>query len=437
MLYDEHQPEQGKANSRTMRTFLLIWFGQVVSLLGSSLTKFALSVWVFQLTNSVTEYGLISVFTIVPVIIISPVAGMIVDRWNQRYCMLLSDLLASMATVTIATLLAIGKLEIWHIYVASIVKSSCDALQSPAYTSAITKLVPDKYLSNASGLINLGKSITQLLSPILAGILITTIQIQGVIIVDIISFLIAVVTLAFAKVPVSKIRDKHIADNWRSAIFYGWTYIKSKPSLFALLLLTAAINFSIGFVEVLVTPLVLSFASAATLGIVFSIGGSGMLLGSLVMSFGRASKHYMRNIFTFMLLCGVSIFTAGLKPEVSLFTFAAFLFFFGIPILYGSIQVIFQKKVPPDLQGRVFSINSTVASSFLPLAFLIAGPLADKVFEPLMRVDGPLAGSVGKIIGVGAGRGMGLMFIVMGLLIIVATFAAYMYRPLRNVEIEP
>lgn len=436
MLRDKHHSDQHLANSKYMRAFFLVWSGQVVSLLGSGLTKFALGVWVYQLTHSVTQYALISVCTVVPVILISPLAGIIVDRWNQRYCMLLSDAVAGIATVATAILLATGKLEIWHIYLVTMIKSSCDALQSPAYISALTTLVPEKYLSNANGLINLGQSISRLLAPMLAGVLVVTIKIQGIITIDLISFVFAVITLKCAKFPISRFKDKYLADNLVSAISYGWVYIKSKTGLLGLLLLMATTNFSIGFVEVLATPLVLSFSSTATLGIVFSIGGIGMVLGSLLMSFWGSHKHYMRNIFCFMFLSGISIFIGGLKANISLFTLATFLFFFGIPILYSSIQVIFQKKVASDLQGRVFALNNTVASSSLPLAFLITGPLADQVFEPLMRPDGLLAGTVGKIIGVGAGRGIGLMFMIMGILTILATFFAYLHRPLRKIEVQ-
>ncbi len=434
MLRDKHQSDQHLIDLKYMRVFFLIWSGQVVSLLGSGLTKFALGIWVYQLTNSVTQYALISVCTAVPVILISPVAGIIVDRWDQRYCMLLSDVVASITTAATAVLLVTGHLEIWHIYLITIIKSSCDALQSPAYISAITVLVPKNYLSNANGLINLGQSITRLLSPMLAGVLVATIKLQGIITIDLLSFVFAVITLKCAKFPISKFKDKHRAESWINGISYGWVYIKSKPGLLGLLLLMATINFSIGFIEVLATPLVLSFSSTAALGVVFSIGGIGMVLGSLVMSFWRGSKYYIKNIFCFMFMNGISIFIAGLKAEISLFTLATFLFFFGIPILYGSIQVIFQKKVTSGLQGRVFALNNTVASFSLPLAFLITGPLADQVFEPLMRPDGLLAGTVGKVIGVGAGRGIGLMFMIMGILTILATFVTYLYRPLREIE---
>lgn len=434
MKRDRHRADQSSADTYYLGMFFLVWFGQVASLVGSSLTNFALGVWVYLRTGSVTEFALISFSTILPVILISPVAGMIVDRWEQRYCMLISDIIAALVTVVIAFLLVFGHLEIWHIYIATAIKSCCDTLQTPAYASAITRLVPEKYLSKANGLIHLGKSVARLLAPMLAGILAATIQIQGVIVIDLVTFIIAVTTLKIAKFPGSKIKDKHLADNLINAISYGWIYIKSRSGLLGLLALVAVTNFSIGFVEVLATPLVLSFASPTTLGIVFSIGGSGMLAGSIAMSVWSNTKRYISRVFCFMLLGGVSIAAAGLKANTALFALCAFLFFFGMPIVYGSIQVIFQKKVSPDIQGRVFALNSTIASSSLPLAFFMAGPLADHLFEPLLLKDGLLASTVGQIIGVGVGRGIGLMFILLGGMNILVILLAYMYQPLKSVE---
>ena len=192
-----------------------------------------------------------------------------------------------------------------------------------------------------------------------------------------------------------------------------------------------------GIVQVLVYPLILSFASPVQLGMIMSFGGVGMLIGSLLMStWGSGRQKYINIFLGFMLLNGFSIVVAGLYPSVSQFTVAVFLFFLGVPFINASFQVIFQKKVAPDVQGRVFSLNNAVSSSCLPLAYVVAGPLADKVFEPLMRVNGPLAGSIGKLIGTGSGRGIGLMFIILGVLTMLITIIAYHYAPLRLVENE-
>ncbi|MBV9389914.1 MAG: MFS transporter [Chroococcidiopsidaceae cyanobacterium CP_BM_ER_R8_30] len=421
--------------SSSMRVFIFIWFGQLASLIGSALTNFALGVWVYQRSESVTLFALISLSGTLPGILISPVAGVLIDRWNRRQVMLLANLGAGLGTLAIAILLFVGQLKIWHLYLFTASNSTWSAFQLPAYAAATTLLVPKHHLSRASGLIHLGESIARLIAPILAGILIVVIKIQGVLQLSFATFLFALLTLLIVQFPEARTKNTGVAEiSLKRGLTYGLIYIKERPGLLGLLIFLATVNFLAGIVEVLATPLVLSFTSAAMLGTIMSISGSGMLLGSLVMSTWGGAKCYINSVFRFMLLGGLCILIAGLRPEVSLFTISAFLFFFGLPIINGSIQVIFQRKVAPDIQGRLFALTNTIAGAFLPLAYIVAGPLADRVFQPLLVSNGLLAGSLGKIVGIGPGRGIGLMFIVVGTLTMLATVVAYQYLPLRLLE---
>jgi hypothetical protein len=352
--------------------------------------------------------------------------------------MILSDSGAALSTLAIVLLLVTGRLETWHIYLGTAVSSTFSAFQWPAYTATTTLLVPKQHLGRASGMTQMGQALAQLISPMLAGILLGIIQLQGIILLDFATFLFALVSLLLVRFPDAKTTAAGEAGKGsllRSAA-YGWTYIIARPGLLGLLIFFSASNFLVGVVEVLTTPLVLSFASPAVLGTILSIGGTGMLVGSLVISTWGGPQRYINNVFCFTLLGGLCILVAGLRPSVPLLAVAAFLFFFGLPIINGSSQVIFQKKVAPDVQGRVFALNGAIAGASLPLAYVVAGPLADQVFEPLMAPNGPLAGSIGQFIGVGPGRGIGLLFIVMGTLTILLTLAAYQYPRLRLVETE-
>ncbi|NEO94679.1 MAG: MFS transporter, partial [Moorea sp. SIO3G5] len=195
-------------------------------------------------------------------------------------------------------------------------------------------------------------------------------------------------------------------------------------------------NLFTGIFNVLTTPLVLSLTSPTGLGIVLSIGSSGVVLGSLMMSIWKAQEHYIKTIFGFTLLTGLFILLAGLRPSLSLFTVSDFCLLAIYPVISGLVQVMFQKKVPPEIQGRVFGLKDPIATVSLTLGYAIAGPLDDLIFEPLMAPDGLLAGNIGQIIGVGQGRGVGLLDIVIGLLAIVGTIAAYQYPRLRLLEEE-
>lgn len=420
-----------------MRIFILVWFGQLVSLIGSGLTEFAMGIWVYQRTGSATQFALISLFASLPSIIISPVAGVLVDRWNRRWAMILSDSGAGLGTGVIALLLVTNNLEIWHIYIATAVISTFKAIQWPAYSAATTLLVPKQHLGRVSGMTQFGEAFTNLISPVLGGLLLITIKLQGVVLVDLLTFLFSVSTLLSVKFPNVKNTDSVVHQgNLLKDATYGWTYITKRKGLLGLLVFFAADNFLVGIAMILLTPLVLSFTSATVLSSIWSIGGVGMIAGSLVLSTWGAPQRLIYSILGFELLTGLCILVSGLYTSVPLLAVAAFILFFSLAITNGCSQVIWQKKVAPDVQGRVFAVRGMIAGSFQPLAYLVAGSLADYIFEPLLTSDGLLANSIGQIIGTGPGRGIGLLFMIMGVLTMLATVAAYRYPHLRLVEDE-
>lgn len=423
---------------RQMLVFTSVWFGQLVSLIGSGLSGFALGFWVLQRTGSVTQFGLISLFATLPGILISPVAGALVDRWDRRLAMLLSDIGAGLSILVIGFLLVVGKLEIWHIYLATATSSAFNSIQWPAYRAAITLLVPKQHLGRASGLVQSASAASELISPPLAAVLLTNIQLQGIILLDIITFIFSIISLLSVQFPNPEIIDQGKAKN--SSLLqeaaYGWTYITERPGLLALLVFFAIVNFFTGIVSVLVQPLVLAFAPITVVGTVLAVGASGMLFGSVVMGVWGGTKRFVYSLFTFTLLGGLSIAFAGLRPSVPVFFLTSFLYFFGLAIINASNQVIWQKKVAPEIQGRVFAVRRMIAWGALPLAYLLAGPLADRVFNPLLVVGGPLAASVGQIIGVGPGYGIALLFVIMGTLTAFIAIVGYCYPRLRFVEEE-
>lgn len=420
-----------------MKVFIVIWLGQLASLIGSQLTSFALGVWVYQQTGSVTQFALISVCAQLPGIAMSPLAGALVDRFNRRLVMIFSDSGAGLGTLILFLLQFTGHLEVWHIYLITAFNSTFSAFQWPAYMASTSQLVPKQHLSRASGMVELGQAIARLISPVLGGVLLGLIQIQGVITIDFATFLIALATLIIVRFPTIKTKTpKNLKKEslFRESI-YGWNYISARPGLFGLLIFFAAANFLSGIASILVSPLVLSFASAAILGRILSIGGCGMLVGSLVMSTWGGPQQLIYAIYGFQLLQGLCLIFVGLDNSVVLLSVAAFFFFFGVPIINGCSQTIWLRKVAPEIQGRVFAVRSMIAFSSLPLAYLIAGPLGD-LFEFLLSSESPLASSVGQLIGVEPGRGIGLLFIVMGVFTVVGTAAAYQCPRLRLVEKE-
>jgi DHA3 family macrolide efflux protein-like MFS transporter len=203
-----------------------------------------------------------------------------------------------------------------------------------------------------------------------------------------------------------------------------------------LLILFAGTNFTLGMLQALLTPLVMSIASAKVLGSVLSIAGFGMLAGTLAMSVWGGPKRRIQGIFGAFLIQGLILFLGGVRPSVPLIAAASFIFLFLLAIINGCSQAIWQSKVALEVQGRVFAVRRMVALSSMPLAYFVAGPLADRVFEPMLAPGGALAGTVGALIGVGKGRGIGLLLMVLGIFMVAGLAVAFANPRLRKLEDE-
>jgi DHA3 family macrolide efflux protein-like MFS transporter len=421
-----------------MGIFIVVWLGQLVSLVGSGLTSFTLGVWVYERTGSVTQYALIGLSAVLPSIALSPFAGALADRWNRRWVMILSDTGAALSTLVMALLFFTGKIEIWHIYLAAGASAAFGAFQWPAYSATTTLLISKQNLGRANGMIQLGRAASEILAPTLAGVLMLSIKVQGVLLIDFATFLFAVTTLLFVRFPEPRVAttgEQSKSSLWHEAT-YGWRYIAARPGLVGLMGFFAIVNFLWGTVGAVITPMILGFTSSGVLGAIISTAGGGLLVGSLVMSAWGGPKRRINGILYFELLSGLCFLLIGLRPLAWLVAVGAFGAHFTIAIISGSNQAIWQSKVPPDAQGRVFAAQQVLGTSTRPLAYLVAGPLADRLFEPLLAIGGPLAGSVGQIVGLGPGRGIGLMFVTMGALKMMVTLGSYLYPRIRLVEDE-
>src|ERR1051325_2170303 len=420
-----------------MRSFLLVWFGQVVSLIGSGLTGFALGVWTYQQTRSVTQLSLIALCSRLPGIVVSPLAGALVDRFDRGLVLILCQLGSGASILSMFLALLVGHLSLWHICIALTINSALGAFQWLAFSATVTLLVPKRHLGRAKGMVATRDALWLLLSPLLGGVLLVLIKVQGIFLIDFATFIFAVITLLLVRIPQPlKSQQESTTDSLFKQITYGCSYVIKRPGLLGLLLFFACTNFLGGFLTVLTAPLILSFTNGAVLGMVLSIGGSGLLVGSLVMSAWGGPGRRICGVFGFEVLGAVCLVLAGFSASAKLVAVAAFFFYFSRPFINGCSQAIWQSKIPPELQGRAVAVRRVLAWSTLPLAYLLAGPLADYVFEPLLSARGPLASSVGHVIGTGPGRGIGLLFMILGLLVLLIVSIGYSYSRLRLVEDE-
>ena len=426
-------------SSRGMRTFFTIWIGQLVSLLGSQLTGFALGVWVYDQTHSVSMLAFVQVAIQAPFVLLSPLAGVLADRWNRRTAMIVSDAGAGLAVLVAGVLFLTHHLQPWMVIPIVLWMSSFQTLMWPSLTAATTLLVPKEHYGRASAFTQLGEALPAIAGPALAGILYATIQLGKMALIDFGSYVFAVVLmLLLVRIPnpvVTAQEARGKSSLWKEMRF-GWDYIVARQGLLALLIFFMAINFLTGVIGPLITPLVLDNWNPGTLGFLSTLMGVGMLTGTLVMSAWGGSK---RKIFTLIgsgLLMGVFLVAVGLRVNLPLLAVCGFGVMFCSPFMNASSQAIWQAKVAPDLQGRVFAIRRAIAWSAGIIAPLLAAPLTDYLFKPAMSAGGLLAPVLGPIFGVGSSRGVGVVISLVGVLTVASALIAWNVRRLRHVELD-
>lgn len=431
-------PTEAPSKQGGMRTFTTIWVGQLVSLIGSGLTSFALGIWILENTESVTQFTLAIVMASLPGTFLSPIAGAYVDRWDRRWVMILSDLGPAVVTLTFAGLLYFDALEVWHIYIGIVVNSVFSAFQWPAFISSITLLVKKENYARVQGLLQFGNSATTIAAPALAGLLMLTINLWGVLIVDFVTFLFAVVALLLVRIPKPPLTEegqRNKGSIWKEAA-YGWTYIVKRKGLLYLLLFFAAINLVTSMCGIAIVPMVFAFANEAGAGLIFALFGVGGLLGGALMAATGGPKKKINGVLGAAALYSVCFVLIGLRPSLWLVGAGVILWHTAVPVMNACSQAIWQAKVAPDVQGRVFAMRRMIAQFTVPIGDFSAGPLADYVFNPMMMAGGALAASVGTVIGVGEGRGIGLMFLTFAIVPALIALVGYMNPHIRNVETE-
>lgn len=418
-----------------MRSFVIVWLGQLVSITGTTLTAFGLQFYMYTETGSVTRVALIALAYALPAVLVAPVAGSVVDRADRRKVMLLADITAGAATLSLLWMLSGGSLPFWFICAAVAVGSAANAFQEPAWTASIPVLVPRSQLGRANGMVQLNFGVAVVVAPALAGALLGAFGLRAVLIADAITFAIGIATLAAVRFPDYE-RDETPDRTVKSDSSFAWRYLRERPGLFWLLWLYSGVNFTMSMTNVLIIPLVVSFSTAAAAGAILSISGLGAVLGSVILSVYGEPKKLVRTILVGIAISGVLIAMAGVSASLIVIAVPTVLMLTLVPIVNGASQVVWQTKVAEGAQGRVFSLRRMIGSAISPLAILVAGPLADGIFEPALADTGALADSVGRLIGTGAGRGIGLLFIIGGIAVVVLAVVGWLLPHVRNIETD-
>jgi MFS family permease len=422
-----------------MRRFTIVWLGQVASLLGTAISNFALTLWAYEVTGKATPLALVGFFFTVPMIVLSPVVGVMVDRGNRKLMMMLSDLAAAATSLLVLVLYLSGLLEIWHLYITATISGVFQGFQWPAYSAAITLMLPPEQYGRANGMLQLAGSGSRVFAPLAAGALLGPLGLTGLLIIDLVSAAVAIGALLIVHIPqpVKTEVARRAGGSFFQEAVYGFRYIFQRPSLLGLQTVFMVGNIFAGLSFAVVAPLILSRTGNDELvfGSVQSVGAIGGVIGGLVMSGWGGPRRRVDGVFLGWFctcLFGQTLLGLGRTPLV--WSMGMFLFSFFSPILNGSNQAIWQAKVSPDVQGRVFTTRRLIAWLVTPLSRLTAGPLVDYVLEPAMVEGGGLAATFGWLVGEDAGAGIGLLFVVTGLFGALTGLSGYLFPVVRDVE---
>ena len=425
-----------------MLGFSIVWAGQIVSVLASSMTQFALTIWAYQATGSAMALGIVNTAFIVPFLLLSPIAGVMVDRYNRKLMMMVSDLTAVTATVGLLIIHATGHLQMWHLYVAAGINGLGNTFQWPAYSAAISTIVPKAHYGRANGMMSLVESGPGVLSPMLAGFLLPIIQLTGILTLDVLTFFLAIVTLLLVHVPQPA---KTIEGQARAAqgnlireAAYGFKYIFARRGLLGLLGFFICLNFVIGLSASLFAPFILSRTGndSAALGAAQSAAAIGAVLGGLLISLWGGFKRRMTSIFVGEALTGLFCLTMfGLGQSLPIWIAVSVIGQIFPVFTNGASQAIWQAKVAPDVQGRVFSARRLIAWLTGPITPILAGALADYVTEPAMQSRTWLSGAFSGLVGSSHGSGMAVQFVLTGIAYMAIVLIVFLFVPVvRDLE---
>ena len=404
-----------------MKTFIVIWFGQFVSMLGSRLSDFGLGIWIFQKTGNAASFAMSAVCTVLPALLFAPFAGSLADRKKRKAIILLTDSIDAGLKILIVTILILNNLELWMIYPLLFISGTVGTFQNPAFSASIPMLVPADKLTQANGLLQFSSAIQNLLAPIIAGFLYPLIELKGLFIIDFASFFFALATIAFIKIPQPAVEKTN--DNLVLAAFkdfqYAWKYITQKEGLMQLIVFFAFLNFLANLSAILIGPLMMSIYDSRIYGNVQAGIGLAMLLGGLCSSLIPDTKNKIKRILLTLALCSIGPIISGATLNWIIITVGFFIFMFPIPYVNTLLMSIFQIKIERNVLGRVGALMTAILTAITPIAYLCAGPLADYVFEPLMNEKG---------------RGIGLMFVISGILLIVSCTLMRLNKTVTSIE---
>lgn len=403
-----------KNKSHPLKNFLILWSTQSVSQLGSSITAFALTLWLYETTGSSLSTAALTICSYAPYVLMSIFAGALTDRFDKKKTMLVCDLFAVLCTIVVFELFHTNQLMLWHLYALNIISGLMNTVQQPASEVAMTLIIPEAYYQKTSGLRSLSRSLISVLNPLIATALYSFAGLNGVVAADVGSFIIAFTALQFfIQIPESKNARKE-------SIFLlakeGLGFLKNNPMIMTLLLFLSGINLISSAFDATLPGYVLPNPKGGQtiLGIVTSCSGAAMMIGSLIVSVLPKPKDRVKIVYLTMLFSmGTENFILAFSREPILWCIGQIIGWLFVPVMSTNLEVILRGSIPVELQGRVYACRNTVQFFTIPIGLFLGGFMVDNICEPFMVKCGDLS-ILKMLFGTGKGSGAALMMFILG-----------------------
>ncbi len=418
-----------------MRNFLMIWAGELISNIGSGMTAFALSIYVYQQTGSVSYVSLITLLAFMPTVLLSPVGGILADRYDRRLLMICGDVFSGLGLLYILINLKLGNQGVFPIFIGVSVSSIFVSLMEPAYRATVSDLLTEDEYAKASGMVQMAGNAKYLISPAIAGVLLHISDISFILALDFGTFIITVLAVSIARTHIEKPLKKEPKQSFIKEFEEGVQVLFMNPEIRTLIAIMTIMCFFLGFLQTLTGPMILAVSNAKTVGYIESMSSVGMLIGSVFIgAFGIKGGHYKKVLIGSAVLCGMFMALVGVQTNLIFVCAMLFLFFLTLPFINSCAEVLLRASIPNALQGRVWGLVSLVTQTSMMIAFASCGVIADTVFEPMFLEGGLLGENIGKIIGLGKGRGIGFMLILSGIGMILSILLISKNKKLRGLE---
>ena len=421
MFYTEKQrssDHKEETMSKEFRKFLLIWAGELISSIGGGLTSFGLGVYVFKQTGRAADMALVTLLGFLPTLILSIPAGELADRFDRRLLMMIGDGCSGLGVVFILVCMKNGGASLMQICAGVFISAVFSSLLEPAYRATVTDLLSKEDFSKANGLVSMASSARYLISPVLAGLLLSTFDISLLLIIDICTFFVTITATAIVRRSVKAKKRKADAAFFES-IKEGWQTVHSKTGLFRLIMVSSLIEMFMGVLQILVEPMVLSFSDARTLGITETICACGMLVSGLILGMIGLKSGYAKTLRISLTLAGVFMAGIALFENIPVICVFGFLFFCMLPLANNCLDYLARTNIPDDQQGRAWGFIGFLSQLGYVVAYGISGIAAD---------------GLGTLTGKGAGRGAALMIAVSGIMMVITAFALLGNESISSLE---